>query len=84
MVIRRAPGGYALVAPERPDFDGTVVTVKTTSGVTYKDKATGTTLTTAAPVTLAEGDSLTVQAEPTSGKYFANNQDDEWTFTNQV
>jgi hypothetical protein len=84
MVIRRAPGGYTLVTPQAPTFDGTTVTVATTSGVTYKDKATGTTLTTAAPVTLADGDSLTVQAEPTSGKYFANNQDDEWTFTNQA
>jgi HK97 family phage prohead protease len=83
MVIRRAPTGSALVTPEKPDFDGTTVIVKTTAGVTYKNKATGTTLTTGAPVTLAEGDTLTVQAEPAAGKYFANNQDDEWTFTNR-
>jgi HK97 family phage prohead protease len=82
MVVRRAPSGYALVTPEKPDFDGDTVTVKTTSGVTYKDKTTTTTLTTAAPVALDPGESLTVQAEPNSGKYFANNQDDEWTFKN--
>jgi hypothetical protein len=84
MVVRRAPSGYALVTPVKPTFNPTtnVVTVPTTAGVTYKNKSTGTTLTTAAPVTLAEGDSLTVQAEPASGKYFANNQDDEWTFKN--
>ena len=82
MVVRRAPSGYALVTPEKPDFDGTTVVVKTTAGVTYKDKTTGTTLTTAAPVALDDGESLTVQAEPASGKYFANNQDDEWTFKN--
>lgn len=82
MAIKRAPSGAALVTPEKPDFDGTTVIVKTTPGVTYKNKATGTTLTTGAPVTLAAGDSLTVQAEPASGKYFANNQDDEWTFKN--
>jgi HK97 family phage prohead protease len=82
LVIKRAPAGAALVTPEKPDFDGTTVVVKTTAGVTYKNKATGTTLTTGAPVALADGESLTVQAEPTSGKYFANNQDDEWTFKN--
>jgi hypothetical protein len=83
MVVRRAPSGYALVTPEKPDFDGDTITVKTTTGVTYKDKATGTTLTTASPVALDEDESMTVQAEPTSGKYFANNQDDEWTFQNK-
>ena len=82
MVVRRAPSGYALVTPEKPDFDGDTVTVKTTAGVVYKDKSTTTTLTTAAPVALDPDESLTVVAEPTSGKYFANNQDDEWTFKN--
>lgn len=82
MAIKRAPTGATLVTPEKPDFDGTVVTVKTTSGVTYKNKETGTTLATNQPVTLAAGDSLTVEASPAAGKYFANNQDDEWTFKN--
>jgi hypothetical protein len=82
MVVKRAPATYTLVTPEKPDFDGTTVVVKTTSNVTYKNKDTGTTLTTGAPVTLADGESLTVQAEPNTGHYFANNQDDEWTFKN--
>ena len=82
MVVRRAPSGYALVTPVKPAFDGTVVTVATTAGVVYKDKNTGTTLTTGSPVTLDDDESLTVQAEPAAGKYFANNQDDEWTFKN--
>jgi hypothetical protein len=84
LVIKRAPQGSTVVVPEKPDFDGTTVVVKTTSGVTYKNKDTGTTLTTASPVTLASGETLVVQAEPTSGKYFANNADDEWTFTNRT
>jgi Caudovirus prohead serine protease len=84
MVIKRAPTGYTLVTPQKPDFDGTTVTVKTTPNVVYKNKDTGSTLTTASPVTLAEGDSLTVQAAPANNYYFANNQDDEWTFKNTV
>jgi hypothetical protein len=85
MVVRKAPAGASLAAPERPDFDGETVIVKTTTGVTYKNKDTGVPLTTAAPVTLAEGASITVMAEPASGAYFfASNQDDEWTFKNNA
>ena len=84
LVIKRAPEGAQLVAPEEPDFDGTKVTVKTTANVTYRNKNTGATLTTNQPVTLAEGESLTVEATPNSGYYFASNQGDEWTYTNQA
>jgi Caudovirus prohead serine protease len=83
MVVKRASAGGTLATPVEPAFDGTVVTVPTTTGVVYKNKATGATLTTAAPVTLASGASLTVEATPTSGYYFASNQDDEWTFENE-
>jgi HK97 family phage prohead protease len=82
MVIKRAAAGGTLVTPQRPDFDGTTVVVKTTPNVKYTDKSDGSTLTTAAPVTLAAGESLTVQAEPVGNYYFASNQDDEWTFEN--
>jgi Caudovirus prohead serine protease len=84
MVVKRAAAGATLATPEKPDFDGTTVVVKTTAGVTYKNKDTGATLTTAAPVALASGESLTVEATPASSStYFASNQDDEWTFTNK-
>jgi hypothetical protein len=84
MVIKRASAGSTLATPVKPDFDGTTVVVKTTPGVTYRNKDTGATLTTAAPVTLASGASLTVEAKPASGSvYFENNIDDEWTFENE-
>jgi Caudovirus prohead serine protease len=83
LVITRSAAGATLVAPEQPDFDGTTVIVKTTAGVVYKNKDTGATLVTGTPVVLASGQSLTVEATPTSGNYFASNQDDQWTFENQ-
>jgi len=83
LVIKRAAAGSTQVTPEKPDFDGTTVVVKTTPGVVYKNKATGATLVTGTPVVLASGASLTVEATPTSGNFFASNQDDEWTFENQ-
>jgi hypothetical protein len=83
LVIKKAASGATAVTPQKPDFDGTTVVVKTTPNVKYTNKATGATLTTAAPVTLAEDASLTVQAEPVGNYYFASNQDDEWTFKNE-
>ena len=85
MVVKKAPTGASLATPEKPDFDGTTVVVKTTPGVKYTNKDTDVVLTTGAPVTLADGASITVAAEPASGSYFfASNQDDEWTFKNNA
>jgi hypothetical protein len=85
VVIKRAVAGSTLRTPEKPDFDGTTVIVKTTTGVTYKNKETGATMVTGTPVAVAEGDTLTVEAHPASGTdFFASNQDDEWTFKNQA
>lgn len=78
----RAASEAQLVQPEEPAFDGTTVTVPTVSNVTYMNADTNATLTTAAPVTLAPGESLHVVAVPNSGYYFPNNAEDEWTFTN--
>jgi hypothetical protein len=84
LVIRRAAAGSSLVTPAKPTFDGTTVTVATTTGVTYRNKSTGATLTTASPTSLANGESLTVEAVPSGSQYyFANNVQDEWTFTNR-
>ncbi len=86
MVIRRAATGGTLANPTAPTFntDTNVVTVPTATGVVYKNKGTGATLTAGPQTALAEGASLTVEATPGSGYYFATNQDDEWTFQNRA
>jgi len=84
LVVMRAATGGTEATPAMPDFDGATVTVPTVTGVVYKNKSTGATLTTGSPVTLAEGASLTVEATPTTGYYFESNQEDEWTFTNEA
>ena len=83
LVFRKVAGTSALVTPTEPTFDGTTVTVPTVTGVVYTD-GDGNTLTTASPVTLAEGEDLTVHATADSGYYFSNNAEDEWTFTGQA
>jgi hypothetical protein len=82
-VMRAAAGAGTLATPVAPTFDGTTVTVATTTGVVYKNKDTGATLTTGAPVTLADGESLTVEATPDATHYFSSNQEDQWTFENE-
>lgn len=80
VIIKRAAAGGTLATPVMPDFANNVVTVATTTGVEYQDKSDHSVLTTGSPVTLTEGQSLTVEAVPTTGYYFASNQNDEWTF----
>lgn len=84
LVIKKSGATDTLAAPVAPTFDedANTVTVATTTGVTYKDGA-GNTLTTGSPVTLDEGETLTVYATPNTGYYFANNVDDQWTFSNR-
>ena len=81
IIVRKVASNAVLVVPVAPNFTDNDVKVATTTGVVYKNKLTGTTLTTAAPVTLTADDTLTVIAVPASGYYFASNADDEWAFT---
>jgi HK97 family phage prohead protease len=84
-LVFRSEAGSAqqLAQPTEPTFDGTTVTVPTVANVTYKD-GEGNTLTTASPVTLADGETLHVVATANSGYYFPNNAEDEWDFTNEA
>jgi len=82
IVFRSTANTSTSVTAVAPTFDGTTVTVPTVDGVTYMNADTNDTLTTGSPVTLAAGETLNVLAVPASGKYFANNANDEWSFTN--
>lgn len=82
LTIRKAAAAAVLAVPEAPTFAANVITPKTTTGVTYKRSDTNATVTTAAPITLTAGQSLTIYAVPESaGYFFANNAEDSWTFT---
>jgi hypothetical protein len=83
IVFRKVAGAAVLRTPQDPTFVDNVVTVPTVTGVTYKNADTDATLTTAAPVTLTEGQTLNVKAVPAVGSYFANSEDDEWSYTGQ-
>ena len=81
LVFRKQPAGSAeLAQPQAPARVGNTITVPTVTNVTYKNGETNATLTTASPITLAEGEDLLVIAVPAAGKYFPNNAEDQWMY----
>lgn len=80
IVFRKVVGTDVLRVPVEPSFVDNVVTVPTVTGVVYKNADTNATLTTGAPVTLTEGQSLDVLAVPAAGSYFGNSENDQWVF----
>ena len=83
LVLKSVAGTDVLVTPTEPAFDGADVTVPTVTGVVYHRGDTDAVMVTGTPIALAAGQSLRVYALPSAGHYFANNVDDEWTFTNE-
>lgn len=83
LVIKKVAGTDTLVEPVEPSFDGTTITINATIGATYKRADTNATLAGGDTVVLASGQSLKIYAVPNAQHYFANNVDDEWTFTNE-
>lgn len=83
LIIKKVASGDALVVPVEPTFDDETyeITVATTAGVTYKNKATNATMVTGTPVEVPAGEEITVKAFPDSGKYFESDQNDEWTYS---
>lgn len=83
LVVKAVAGSATLVRPTAPvwDDEDKTVTVPTVTGVTYKNKLTNATLTTASPVTLTADEELTVIAVPASSSYYlSSSAEDEWMF----
>lgn len=82
IALRKVASTSVLATPTEPAFNATtgVITIPTVTGVVYKNAA-GTTLSAGAQSALASGASLTVNAFPATGYYFASSEGDTWTFT---
>jgi hypothetical protein len=81
VIIKRSPAGTAPVVPTAPAFDGSTITIPTVTHVTYKNRDGDGTVT--GTVAVTEGDTVTIYAVADAGYYFANNVEDEWSFTNR-
>lgn len=84
LVVRRSADNAVFVTPVAPTWDGAShsLTVADTTGLVYKNQANGAILSSTVPVTLAEDQTVTVIAVPTSSAYYLeSNQVDEFVFT---
>jgi hypothetical protein len=87
LVIHKVAASDQLVTPNPPTYDEATghITIVATTGVTYTNAEDDSAMTVAgSPYTVPEGDSITVEAHAASGKYFSNNVEDSWTFTNRA
>lgn len=83
MVVRKVASGAALVVPAEPAFDGDAITITNQTGVVYRNAETDAVMNAAgSPYAVADGVTVVVNAEPSSGSYyFGSSDDDSWSFT---
>ena len=84
IVVKKVTGSLVLATPEEPGFVSAtgVVTIPSVTGVVYEDDAApGVPLTPGAQSAINAGASVTINAVPDTGYYFASSQGDSWTFT---
>lgn len=81
MVIHREAAGDVLVTPTSPTFNGTTVTIPADTNVDYF--VDGTPVADGSTVAVATGETVTVTAEAVAGRYFATNEQDQWSFTGE-
>lgn len=84
MVVRSVASNLVLVTPNEPAFDGDEIAVTDQTGVVYRNAATDAVMNAAgSPYAVADGATVTVQAEPASGYYFPSSESDSWAFTGE-
>jgi len=83
LVFKSVDDSSNLVAPTEPSFNVTTgaITVPGQTGVSYK-RADTNAVVSGSTINLADGETLKIYATPTAGNHFANNVQDEWTYTN--
>lgn len=85
MVIKKVAGASTLVSPNMPAFDGDAITITDQTGVVYRNADTDAVMNaTGSPYAVADGVTVTVNAEPDTGYYFATSDNDSWSFTGTV
>lgn len=84
MCVRKTVGTNVLATPDAPTFDAIdgELTINDVTGVVYKRTDTNATVTNGgSPYTLTDGQTITIQATPATGYYFASSEEDSWTYT---
>jgi hypothetical protein len=85
MVVKKTAGANALVVPAEPAFDGDEITITDQTGVVYRNAADDSVMNAAgSPYAVADGVTVTVNAEPDTGYYFESSANDSWDFTGEA
>jgi hypothetical protein len=85
MVVKKTAGTNVAVAPAAPAFDGDGITITNQTGVVYRNADTDAVMNNAgSPYAVADGVTVTVNAEPASGYYFETSENDSWSFTGEA
>jgi Phage capsid family len=84
IVVKATGASDVAVTAAPPTFDGTAVTIPTSTDVVYYNDDTDTAMPTSGnPYAVPAGETLRIRAEANTGKYFASSADTTWAFTNR-
>jgi HK97 family phage prohead protease len=83
IVIKKVAGTDVLVSPNMPTFNEAtgVLSIVNQTGVVYKNGATVVNAAGSPYAAIPAGTSITIDATPAAGYYFATSDNDSWTFT---
>lgn len=79
-IILRGTSTLATLTEPTYNSGTRVITIPTVTGVTYKNKATGATLSAGAQSALPAGTTMEVVAVPNTGYHFAHDADTDWVY----
>jgi Phage capsid family len=84
IVVKKTGASDVAVTAAPPTFDGTAITIPTSTDVVYYNDDTDTAMPTSGnPYAVPSGETVRVRAEANTGKYFASSADTTWAFTNR-
>jgi HK97 family phage prohead protease len=83
IVVKKTAGTAVLVSPNMPTFneDTGVLSIVNQTGVVYKNGDTVVNAAGSPYAAIPAGTSITIDATPAAGYYFATSDNDSWTFT---
>jgi HK97 family phage major capsid protein len=85
LVVRSTDAASVETVPAEPAFDGEAITITDQAGVVYRNAETDAVMNAAgSPYAVADGETVTVNAEPAAGYHFPSSENDSWNFTGTV
>jgi len=83
IIVKKVGAADVLVVPTEPNFNKATgdITIPMDANTNYFRADTGAAVADGSVINLAIDETLKITSTPAAGKYFANNVEDEWTYT---